>query len=80
MRVTTDMLSSVQLSMWADMEHAELELKGANFIGPIKPNVSDSAEKLIPNLRNKDRYIVHYRNLKLYIELGELLHTLQLLW
>ncbi|XP_041351368.1 uncharacterized protein LOC121370296 [Gigantopelta aegis] len=29
-----------------------------------------STEKLIPNLRQKERYVVHYRNLKLYISLG----------
>lgn len=27
-------------------------------------------KKLIPNLRNKTNYIVHYRNLKLYLQLG----------
>ena len=26
--------------------------------------------KLVPNLRNKTNYIIHYRNLKLYLELG----------
>jgi hypothetical protein len=26
--------------------------------------------KLVPNLRNKKNYVVHYRNLKLYLELG----------
>src|SRR5207244_379388 len=26
--------------------------------------------KLVPNLRNKTKYILHYRNLKLYTELG----------
>ncbi|XP_064629257.1 uncharacterized protein LOC135488549 [Lineus longissimus] len=27
-------------------------------------------EKLVPNLRDKQRYVVHYRNLKLYLGLG----------
>ena len=27
-------------------------------------------KKLRPNLRNKTRYVVHYRNLKLYVQLG----------
>ncbi|MEW8688825.1 MAG: hypothetical protein AB2556_23655, partial [Candidatus Thiodiazotropha sp.] len=26
--------------------------------------------KLVPNLRNKDRYVLHYRNLQLYMSLG----------
>ena len=27
-------------------------------------------EKLVPNLRNKDCYVLHYRNLQLYMFLG----------
>jgi hypothetical protein len=27
-------------------------------------------EKLIPNLNDKSNYVVHYRNLRLYLELG----------
>ena len=27
-------------------------------------------EKLVPNLRNKDRYVLHYRNLQLYLSQG----------
>ena len=30
----------------------------------------DTATKLTPNLRRKNNYIVHYRNLKLYLKLG----------
>ena len=26
--------------------------------------------KLVPNLRNKKRYVAHYRNLQLYLSLG----------
>ena len=29
-----------------------------------------ATEKLIPNLQNKQKYVLHYRNLKLYLELG----------
>ena len=32
--------------------------------------VSISCEKLVPNLMNKSRYVVHYRNLQLYLSLG----------
>jgi hypothetical protein len=36
----------------------ELEMKGT------------LTEKLIPNLHPKEKYVVHYRNLKLYLSLG----------
>ena len=32
--------------------------------------VSISCEKLVPNLMNKSRYVLHYRNLQLYLSLG----------
>ena len=32
--------------------------------------VSISCEKLVPNLMDKSRYVVHYRNLQLYLSLG----------
>ena len=32
--------------------------------------VSISCEKLVPNLMNKSRYVLHYRNLQLYLKLG----------
>ena len=32
--------------------------------------VGVEVEKLVPNLHNKDRYVLHYRNLQLYLSLG----------
>ena len=71
MKVTGDMLSPVQLALLVDIERAELERKGKQFIGPINPKVSSVVEKLVPNLRDKSRYILHYRNLQLYLTLGK---------
>ena len=34
-------------------------------------------EKLVPNLRDKERYVVHYRNLQLYLSLGMRLKRLR---
>ena len=34
-------------------------------------------EKLVPNLHNKTKYILHYGNLKLYLELGMKLTKIQ---
>ena len=31
---------------------------------------SNEVEKLVPNLRNKEKYVLHYRNLQLYLQLG----------
>jgi len=44
-------------------EIAELERQ-------IKTNCSSGIKKLVPNLCNKTKYVLHYRNLKLYIQLG----------
>ena len=54
--VTTDMLSQKQLDMLG-VESKE-DIKASKI------------KKLIPNLNNKRNYIVHYRNLQLYIALG----------
>ena len=39
-----------------------------NFLGVGE--APTEIEKLVPNLRNKDRYVLHYRNLQLYMSLG----------
>ena len=47
------------------------------MLSPYQRNLVDelqatgvTAEKLVPNLMNKTRYVLHYRNLQLYTELG----------
>ena len=34
-------------------------------------NKNIEVEKLVPNLMNKSKYVVHYRNLQLYMSLGK---------
>ena len=45
----------------------EVDLKYSDELHKIK--VGD-IKKLIPNLGNKTNYVVHYRNLQLYLSLG----------
>ena len=50
----------VQKSWMSDYQH--------NLLGVgVAPT---EVEKLVPNLRNKDRYVLHYWNLQLYLSLG----------
>lgn len=51
-------ITEEMLSPYAKKLLEDLNLKGT------------STEKLIPNLRPKEKYVVHYRNLKLYLSLG----------
>ncbi|GBN08237.1 hypothetical protein AVEN_73963-1 [Araneus ventricosus] len=54
MTITPNMLSPTALNILNEMN--------------VKP--TPKSEKLVPNLCNKQNYVLHYRNLKLYISLG----------
>ena len=41
-----------------------------NIRKKVRLNKSSEVAKLVPNLRKKERYIIHYRNLQLYVSLG----------
>ena len=34
------------------------------------PKTKSSVKKLVPNLQNKHKYVIHHKNLQLYLELG----------
>ena len=55
--------------MLETIQRQNLIASGKSNEESIKPTVNKS-EKLIPNLMNKTNYIVHYQNLKLYLDLG----------
>ena len=51
-----------------------------SMYSPIQSSVfpeSLQQKKLTPNLNNKERYVVHYRNLKLYTQLGFVITKIQ---
>jgi len=54
-----------------DLEYPE-NLHDLHNDYPLAPErvTVNKLEKLIPNLRNKNKYVVHYENLKLYERLG----------
>ena len=45
-------------------------MKSQNIAKEILEAKQSPTEKLIPNLRDKSNYVTHYRNFKLYLELG----------
>ena len=67
--INVTMLSNDQKRMLESLEWQNLINSGKNFIGPIKPSFSET-QKLIPNLCDKESYILHYRNLKFYLSKG----------
>ena len=60
--------------MEVDLEYPE-ELHDLHNDLPLAPESLEvnKVPKLIPNLRDKKKYVVHYRNLKQYLELGLIL-------
>ena len=55
-----------------DLEYPE-DLHDLHNDYPLAPErimCKNNVEKLIPNLRNKERYVLHYENLKQYMKLG----------
>ena len=52
---------------------SEYQLKIADLYNiPIS-----NAEKLVPNFFDKEKYVIHYKNLKLYLRLGLKLKKIQ---
>ncbi len=54
-----------------DLEYPK-ELHDLHNEYPLAPEklLIGNVEKLVPNLNNKERYVLHYENLKLYLRLG----------
>ena len=55
-----------------DLEYPK-ELHDLHSDYPLAPErimCKNKVEKLIPNLKDKDRYVLHYKNLKQYLDLG----------
>ena len=66
-KITQSMLSKDQMYI---LESIQRQNMGENFIGPLQELSVKDTKKLAPNLNDKTNYIVHYRNLKMYIQLG----------
>ena len=72
-------MNDKELSVWekipcileVDLEYPK-ELHDLHNDYPLAPERinCDKVEKLIPNLRDKEKYVIHYKNLKQYLKLG----------
>ena len=56
--------------MFACYERQSMQKNGIELLAPMNPTVTYSLPKLIPNLMDKEKYIVYYRNIQLYLSLG----------
>ena len=65
--MSLEMLSPLQREMLAEINNVPQE--SPQFSQLLK----NSPEKLIPNLNSKIKYIIHFRNLQLYLSLGMML-------
>ena len=64
------MLSEKQISMLVDIKRQQMLANDPNFNGDVDVPQPLATQKLVPNLFDKKNYITHYRNLKLYLQLG----------
>ncbi|XP_033729639.1 uncharacterized protein LOC117318793 [Pecten maximus] len=62
MNVMKDELSNYSKTLWRDLADCGNPHDCLDHY--------NSAQKLVPNLKNKEKYVVHYRNLKQYLSLG----------
>ena len=46
------------------------DLHNDYLLAPERIMCKNKVEKLIPNLRDKEKYVIHYKNLKQYLDLG----------
>ena len=76
-------MNKYELNVWekipcileVDLEYPEQlhDLHNDYPLAPERIMCKNKVEKLIPNLRGKDRYILHYKNLRKYLDLGLML-------
>ena len=53
-----------------EVKKAWMSVYQKNLLKTMYGGASNEVEKLVPNLYDKTRYVLHYRNLQLYLQLG----------